>query len=53
MLKSKATLIFAALSSFHNEVEDALEADLDLIEAGTFTLVNLRALETSQDLLKK
>lgn len=44
MTKSKAMLIFAKLSLFHNAVEDALELDLEAIDAGDYTCGNLKGL---------
>ncbi len=44
--KAKATAIFTKVSDRHNEIENALEADYEAIEAGNFDLDNLKTLES-------
>ena len=50
--KTQAASIFAEIAALHNSIEDALEADLDAIAAGTFTLSNLNAIKDAQEALK-
>jgi hypothetical protein len=48
MNKAKAGLIFSKLSSLHNSIEDALEADLDAIELEDYSMSNLTTIEATQ-----
>lgn len=50
--KATAERIFAEIAAYQNQIEDALENDLDAMEAGTFTLSNLTAIQTAQEALK-
>ena len=51
--KATAGRIFAEISAYQNQVEDALEADQEAIKKGDFSLSNLAKIKTAQEALKE